>query len=410
MRVSRHRRDRHRDGTRAGAAALVLALATGCSAGGQGTTPSAAPPAAPPAPSAAAPTTSPAPPPPPPAPAPPASAAPTTPAARGLPGEPVDLTTGLDVPWGTAVLPDGTALVTLRDQARVVRTGPGVLAQVAADGEGGAVAGVVPAGEGGLLGVAVSPGFAEDRQVFLYFTARDDNRVVRYSYADDRLTDPRPVLTGIPKNTTHNGGRIAFGPDRMLYVATGDAQDRPAAQDPRSLGGKVLRITPDGAVPPDNPFEGSPTWSYGHRNPQGLGWDSAGRLIAAEFGQDRFDELNVIRPGGNYGWPQVEGPGDGGGRFVAPVQTWTTDEASPSGIAVTADAVYVAALRGERLWRVPLNPDGPTGTPEEHLSGRLGRLRSVEVGPDGSLWVLTSNTFRGEPRAGDDRLVSVPLR
>ncbi|MCI2239367.1 PQQ-dependent sugar dehydrogenase [Paenibacillus sp. TRM 82003] len=330
-------------------------------------------------------------------------------AAGGVPGTPVDVTTGLDVPWGLAVLPDGTALVTLRDEARVVRTGPGVLSRVAATGEDGRVDGVVPGGEGGLLGIALSPGFAQDGQVYLFFTARDDNRVVRFTYAQDRLSDPRPVLTGIPKNSTHNGGRIAFGPDGMLYVGTGDAQDRAAAQDPRSLAGKVLRVTTDGAVPADNPFEGSPTWSYGHRNPQGFDWDSTGRLIASEFGQDAYDELNVIRPGGNYGWPVVEGPGDGGGRFVAPVQTWSTAEASPSGVAVTSDAVLVAGLRGERLWRVPLTPEGPTGTPEAYLQGTLGRLRSVEVGPDGSLWLLTSNTFRGEPRAGDDRLVSVPL-
>ncbi|WP_432570666.1 PQQ-dependent sugar dehydrogenase [Kineococcus sp. SYSU DK005] len=386
-------------GPRTAAALLALALTGACSGAPAGEEPAASPaPAGTPAPAA--------PPAPAPAPLPPDAVA----AAVGNPGDPVDLTTGLDVPWGMAVLPDGTALITLRDEARVVRTGPGTLTRVAATGEGGTVADVVPGGEGGLLGVAVSPSFAEDGQVFLYLTARDDNRVVRYTYAADRLSDPRPVLTGIPKNTTHNGGRLAFGPDGMLYVGTGDAQDRSAAQDPRSLGGKVLRITPDGAVPPDNPFAGSPTWSLGHRNPQGLGWDSAGRLIAAEFGQDRFDELNVIRPGGNYGWPEVEGPGDGGGRFVAPVQTWTTDVASPSGLTVTPDAVYLAALRGERLWRVPLNPEGPTGTPDEYLTGALGRLRTVEVGPDGSLWVLTSNTFRGEPRAGDDRLVSVPLR
>ncbi|WP_432505593.1 PQQ-dependent sugar dehydrogenase [Kineococcus arenarius] len=394
---------------RAAGALVALLLAAGCTAGpatGEGATGGATPTGTSAAGSSATAPGSAG------AAAPPATTAPggATAAAVGVPGEPVDVTTGLDVPWGLAVLPDGTALVTLRDQARVVRTGPGVLAQVAATGEGGAVDGVVPGGEGGLLGIALSPGFAEDGQVFLYFTARDDNRVVRYTYADDRLTDPRPILTGIPKNSTHNGGRIAFGPDGMLYVGTGDAQQRGAAQDPRSLAGKVLRVTADGAVPPDNPFPGSPTWSYGHRNPQGLGWDSTGRLIAAEFGQDAYDELNVIRPGGNYGWPEVEGPGDGGGRFVAPVQTWATSEASPSGLTVTPDAVYVAGLRGERLWRVPLNPDGPTGTPTAHLEGVLGRLRTVAVGPDGSLWILTSNTFRGEPRVGDDRLVSVPLR
>lgn len=330
-------------------------------------------------------------------------------AATGLPGTPVDVTTALDVPWGLAVMPDGTALVTLRDQARVVQVGPGTLAQVAAPGEDGAVPDVFPDGEGGLLGIASSPDFGTDSHVFLYQTARTDNRVVRYTYSPGRLADPVPVLTGIPKGSTHNGGRIAFGPDGMLYVGTGDAQDRPAAQDVDALGGKILRILPDGSVPADNPFPGSPTYSYGHRNPQGFGWDSTGRLIASEFGQDTWDELNVIRPGGNYGWPEVEGPGDGGGRFVAPVQTWATDDASPSGVAVTPDAVYVAALRGQRLWRVPLNPDGPTGTPDAYLEGALGRLRTVEVGPDGSLWILTSNTFRGEPRPGDDRLVTVPL-
>lgn len=330
-------------------------------------------------------------------------------AAVGLPGDPVDIATGLDVPWGMAVLPDGTALVTLRDEARVVQVGPGVSIVLGADGPDGRVPDVVPGGEGGLLGIALSPDFTTDQHVFLYQTARDDNRVVRYTLAQNRLGEATPVLTGIPKNSTHNGGRIAFGPDGKLYVGTGDAQNRPAAQDPSSLGGKILRLNPDGSIPPDNPTAGSPLWSLGHRNPQGLGWDSTGRLIAAEFGQDEWDELNVIRPGGNYGWPEVEGPGDGGGKFVAPVQTWATDDASPSGITVTPDAVYVAALRGERLWRVPLNPDGPTGTPDAYLEGTLGRLRTVEVGPDGSLWVLTSNTFRGEPRSGDDRLVSVPL-
>ncbi|WP_369070142.1 PQQ-dependent sugar dehydrogenase [Kineococcus terrestris] len=334
----------------------------------------------------------------------------STAAAVGFPGEPVDVTTGLDVPWGLAVMPDGTALVTLRDEARVVRAGPGVLEQVAAPGEDGRVPDVVPGGEGGLMGIALSPTFADDGHVYLFLTARDDNRVVRYTWSPGRLDEPLPVVTGLPKASTHNGGRLAFGPDGMLYVGTGDAQDRPSAQDPASLGGKVLRVTPTGEVPPDNPFPGSPVFSLGHRNPQGLGFDSAGRLVAAEFGQDTWDELNVIRPGANYGWPEVEGPGDGGGRFEAPLQWWSPADASPSGLTVTPDAVYVAALRGARLWRVPLEAEGPTGAPQEFLAGALGRLRTVEVGPDGSLWVLTSNTFRGEPRAGDDRLVSVPLQ
>jgi len=347
---------------------------------------------------------------------PPAAVSPTTPApspsavvASGTPGVPQDITTGLQVPWDLAFLPDGTALVTLRDAARVVQAGPGLLTPVPSTGPDGTVPDVEPAGEGGLLGIALSPTFSEDAQVFLYLTSRDDNRVVRFTLDGGRLVDSVPVLTGVPKNTTHNGGRLRFGPDHLLYVGTGDAQNRPAAQDVNALGGKVLRIARDGSVPDGNPFPGSRTWSYGHRNPQGFGWDSTGRMIAAEFGQDRFDELNVIRPGGNYGWPEVEGPGDGGGRFVAPLQTWTTDQASPSGIAVTSDAVYVAALRGQKLWRVPLNPDGPTGTPDAYLDGTLGRLRAVEPAPDGSLWVLTSNTFRGDPRPGDDRLVSVPL-
>ncbi|GAB7190493.1 hypothetical protein NUM3379_11990 [Kineococcus sp. NUM-3379] len=313
------------------------------------------------------------------------------------------------MPWDVALLPDGAALVTLRDQARVLRTGPGTVAAVPAPGPEGRVPDVAPDGEGGLLGIALSPGFAQDDEVYLYQTTREDNRVVRMTYRDGRLVNPEPVVTGIPKARVHNGGRIRFGPDGMLYIGTGDAASRGAAQDPENLGGKILRVTPDGEPAPDNPDPASPVWSRGHRNVQGIGWDSTGRMYAAEFGQDRFDELNLIRAGGNYGWPEVEGPGDGGGRFTAPLHSWETEEASPSGITVTADAVWLACLRGERLWRVPLTPDGATGTPEPYLQEELGRLRAVEAAPDGSLWLLTSNTFRGELRPGDDRLLRLPL-
>jgi glucose/arabinose dehydrogenase len=222
-----------------------------------------------------------------------------------------------------------------------------------------------------------------------------------------RKTRPRPGVQWLPSAANHNGGRLAFGPDGYLYVTTGDAGNRSAAQDRNSLAGKILRITASGRPALGNPFPGSAVWSLGHRNVQGIGWAEDGTMYASEFGQDRLDGLNRITPGGNYGWPEVEGS-DGDGGFIDPLATWATDDSSPSGIAVTGDAVYLAALRGERLWRVPLN-EGAIGSPQGLLTRELGRLRDVALAPGGGLWVLTSNTFRGQPRAGDDRLVLLPL-
>lgn len=313
----------------------------------------------------------------------------------------------LDVPWDLAFLPDGAALVTLRDRGEVVRVEDGAVSSV------GSVPGVVAEGEGGLLGLAVSPTFAQDRTVFVYATTAEDNRVLRMTLGDNGLGTPRPILTGIPKAGNHNGGRIAFGPDGQLYVATGDAGDTAAAQDADSLGGKILRITADGRPAPGNPVPDSPVWSSGHRNVQGLAWGEDGTMWASEFGQDTWDELNRIEAGGNYGWPQVEGEGGRPG-FIDPVATWSTAEASPSGIAVAEDgSVVMAALRGQSLWRVPVTGSGEdlqVGTPQRLLEGEHGRLRDVDLAPDGSLWVLTSNTFRGEPREGDDRVLGVTLR
>ncbi|HEU4422021.1 MAG TPA: PQQ-dependent sugar dehydrogenase, partial [Pilimelia sp.] len=232
---------------------------------------------------------------------------------------------GLRAPWGLAFLPDGSALVTERDSARVLRIpqGGGEATEVAR------IAEAQPSGEGGLLGIAVSPDYAQNRWVYVYVTAADDNRILRFRLGEP----PQPILTGIPKAGNHNGGRIAFGPDGMLYAGTGDAAERDRAQDLGNLGGKILRMTPDGQPAPGNPFEGSVVYSYGHRNVQGLGWDARGQLYAAEFGQNLYDELNRIEPGRNYGWPEVEGNGGDGDRFVDPVATWATDDASPSGIA-----------------------------------------------------------------------------
>jgi glucose/arabinose dehydrogenase len=256
--------------------------------------------------------------------------------------------------------------------------------------------------------------------VFLYRTGEQDNAVLRAELDLDslELRDLTTILDGIPKASNHNGGRLALGPDGYLYVSTGDAADTANAQDPASLGGKILRITPDGEAAPGNPDPGSPVWSLGHRNVQGLGWDASGRMFAGEFGQDQLDELNVIEPGANYGWPDVEGPGGRSG-FTDPVAWWPTSEASPSGIAVTEEAVYLASLRGERLWRVPLlgEPsavaDGESpgfGEPQALLEGEFGRLRAVHAGPDGELYVLTNNTDgRGSPAEDDDRLLRAAL-
>jgi glucose/arabinose dehydrogenase len=197
----------------------------------------------------------------------------------------------------------------------------------------------------------------------------------------------------------------------MLYVGTGDAGDTSRTQNPNSPNGKILRLTPDGDPAPGNPTPGSAVYSLGHRNVQGLAWDAESRLFATEFGQNELDEVNLIRPGRNYGWPNVEGQGDtDGGRYTNPLITWPVAGASPSGLAIAGNTAYVAALRGQRLWTLPLNGD-TIGQPSAQLQGRYGRLRTVAVAPDGALWVTTSNTDgRGDMRAGDDRILRFPAQ
>ena len=313
------------------------------------------------------------------------------------------LATRLRVPWGLAFLPDGSALVGERQTGRILQLPP-------SGGEPRLVmrlAGVDRnAGEGGLLGLAVSPTYAGDRFVYAYYTSARDNRIVRFRLGG-RV---QPVLTGIGRSTYHDGGRIAFGPDGMLYASTGDAGRRRNAQNLRSLNGKILRMRPNGAVPASNPFRRSPVYSLGHRNVEGFAWDRRGRLWATEFGEDRRDEVNLIRRGRNYGWPAVEGRGPTfGGRYTNPVVTWPPAQASPSGAAIRGNTLYVAALRGMRLWRVPLRRRG-IGRPTALLLNRYGRLRTVVVAPDRSLWLTTSNRDgRGDPRPDDDRILRLQL-
>jgi glucose/arabinose dehydrogenase len=273
------------------------------------------------------------------------------------------------------------------------------------------VPGVVSGGEAGLHGLALREREGE-RHLYAYFGAQNDNRVVRMPLLGRPGTytvgDPEAILTGIPRANTHNGGRIAFGPDGLLYVTTGDAQDREAAQDPDALGGKILRVTAEGEPAPGNPW-GNSTYSLGHRNVQGITWTSDGTLWASEFGQNTWDELNRIEPGANYGWPLVEGEAAREG-FVDPVAVWATSDASPSGIAARGDTVFVAGLRGERLWAVDTLDGASAAEPAAALVGEQGRLRDVVAAPDGSLWVLTGNTDgRGNPRPEDDILLRLEL-
>ncbi|MFC8660437.1 PQQ-dependent sugar dehydrogenase [Streptomyces parvus] len=323
------------------------------------------------------------------------------------------LTENLKSPWGLAALPGGDLLVSSRDEGTIHRI----------DGESGkrtllgSVPGAAPAGEGGLLGLAVSSTFGADQLVYAYFTTTSDNRIVRMSYDEKRpagqqLGAPDTVLRGIPKGSIHNGGRIAFGPDKMLYAGTGEAGDTELSQDKESLAGKILRMTPDGEPVHGNPEADSVVYSYGHRNVQGLAWDAEKRLWAAEFGQNTWDELNLIEPGGNYGWPEVEGR-EGEDGFIDPVAQWKTSEASPSGIAYAAGSIWMAGLRGERLWRIPLSGEKagePLADPQAFLEEEHGRLRTVVSAGTDRLWLLTSNTDgRGTERDGDDRILQVEV-
>ncbi len=310
-------------------------------------------------------------------------------------GGPEAIATNLDVPWGIAFLPDGSALIAERDSGAIQHMArPGVVNNV------GGVAGVAARGEGGLLGLATS-----GQTVFAYITTAQDNRVVTMRFDGSALTGPSPILTGIPAGSVHDGGRIAFGPDGKLYVTTGESGNPKLAQDQSSLGGKILRINADGSIPSDNPDPASPVWSFGHRNIQGLAWDSAGRLWVTEYGANRLDELNLIQRGGNYGWPMAEGRADTPG-LIDPVIEWSVGEASPSGLAYFGGSLWVACLRGQRLYRIPVGGDGSVGDPAPLFVGQYGRLRTVVAAPDGALWFTTSNRDgRGSPRAGDDRIL-----
>ncbi|WP_327327030.1 PQQ-dependent sugar dehydrogenase [Streptomyces sp. NBC_01210] len=332
------------------------------------------------------------------------------PAAVGAKGAPTGITTistGWTIPWGTSWMPDGsTALVTERNSFKVFKVTPtGARTQV----------GAVPnsqttGGEGGLMGVAVDPDWASNHYVYFMHTSSDGNRIARMTYDGSTLKDYKALLQGIKKNKYHNGGRLAFGPDGYLYATTGDAQTGSNAQDKNSLNGKILRMTKDGRPAPGNPFNNY-VFSMGHRNPQGIAFDPQGRLWEAELGQSSKDELNLIKAGKNYGWPTCEGNCSVSG-MTNPKKTWSVSEASPSGVAIVDGAVYMAALKGERLWQIPINAGNENvGTAKAFYVGRYGRLRAVTKVPGSNqLWLSTTNADGngGEP-AGSDKIFRVTI-
>ncbi|PRB70161.1 PQQ-dependent sugar dehydrogenase [Arthrobacter sp. MYb213] len=303
----------------------------------------------------------------------------------------------LNAPW-SMVFAETTLLVSERDSGRIL--------EIDMEGnqwEVNKLDDVVHGGEGGLLGLAYQRPF-----LFAYSTAAEGNRIQRFEVTGEAgnlsLTNPQTLISGLPSATIHNGGRLAIGPDLMLYATVGDAGDESSAQDLDSLGGKILRLTTDGEVPEDNPFPDSPVFSFGHRNPQGLAWASDGTMYASEFGQNRWDELNLIRAGANYGWPVTEGIANNA-NYVDPLQQWSTESASPSGMSIHQDVLYLANLRGERLRIIDLSsPSDSTET----FTGRYGRFRDVAVNAAGELWVLTNNTDgRGTAQESDDRILGI---
>ncbi|GAA0942495.1 PQQ-dependent sugar dehydrogenase [Pseudonocardia zijingensis] len=334
---------------------------------------------------------------------------PMTPVEVATPGPVTEVASGLRMPWGLTFLPDGSALVSSRDSGEIshVPAGGGPASLV------GTVPGVTASSEGGLLGLAASPGFITDRTVYAYVSAAPTNRVVALRIAVDlrSLAVERVVLDGIGTADRHHGGKLVFDRDGHLWIGTGDAFEGSRSPDRDSLNGKVLRIRPDGSPAPGNPL-GTAVFSLGHRNVQGITFGPDGTVYASELGHRTWDEVNVLRPGADYGWPDAEGVEGGTGE--PPLFALHPDEASPSGIAFARDSLWMGALSGQRLWQLPVQDGQAAGAPVPHFVGEHGRIRAVEVAPDGALWIVTSNTDEAtwggtDPRPGDDRILRVAL-
>jgi glucose/arabinose dehydrogenase len=319
---------------------------------------------------------------------------------------PIVIAEGLNIPWDIAFLPSGDLLVTER---------AGTLLRIGADKKLFPINGVRHIGEGGLLGIALHPQFPTNHWIYVYLTANEGgtvtNRVERYRFENDELTDRTDILTGIPGAIYHDGGRMAFGPDGDLYITTGDATREQNAQDTNSLAGKILRISDDGSIPSDNPFDNA-VYSYGHRNPQGLAWDDKEQLWSTEHGrsgvQSGFDELNLIEKGKNYGWPVIEGSETKEGMVSPVLHSGASSTWAPASAVYHDGSIFFGGLRGEALYEAMITGD----TPElkTHFERMYGRIRTVIIGPEGDFYITTSNRDgRGSPVKADDRIIRIPI-
>ncbi|OGJ55095.1 hypothetical protein A3D11_03410 [Candidatus Peribacteria bacterium RIFCSPHIGHO2_02_FULL_49_16] len=312
----------------------------------------------------------------------------------------------LTIPWDMAFLPSGELLITER---------PGTLLILGNERRVIPIEDVHHRGEGGLLGVTLHPNFRENRWIYLYHTETANgatkNRVERYRLEDATLTNRTTIIDEIPGAMYHDGGRMEFGPDGLLYITTGDATQSNLAQEKYSLAGKILRVEDDGSIPNDNPF-GTAVYSYGHRNPQGLTWDDEGRLWSTEHGrsgvQTGYDELNMIEPGKNYGWPHIQGSQTAVDMTSPILQSGASDTWAPASAAYHHGSIFFGGLRGEALYEAVLPKDGAKAILKTHFKNRFGRIRTVRLGPDGFLYLTTSNTDgRGTPQSGDDKIIRV---
>lgn len=313
--------------------------------------------------------------------------------------------TGLSVPWAIAFLPDGGMLVTERaGRVRLIDKNGNLRSEPIAT-----ISEVKPLGEGGLHGVALHPDFDKNHYIYLYYTYGEFgnqtlNRVSRFIFDGNSFSDQKIIVDKIPGASNHDGGRIKFDPDGLLYITTGDASQPSLAQNKDSLAGKILRVTDEGQAASGNPF-GTRIYSYGHRNPQGITWDSQGSLWATEHGQSATDELNLIEPGKNYGWPEIRGDQTSSG-MESPILQSGTDTWAPAGAAFFEGSIYFGGLRAQILYQAII--DGNKATLKTHFKGKFGRIREVILGPDNMLYITTSNRDgRGNPTSDDDRIIMI---